>query len=94
MFKASSLTLAAQPAQLRDEAAAYPNPTAGELQLPAGHTYREAKLYDTAGRLCRSLRLAPGSRQLELGQVPDGLYQLELRNAAGAAVTQRLAVQH
>ncbi|RAK66064.1 T9SS type A sorting domain-containing protein [Hymenobacter edaphi] len=93
VYQLTGTLLRARPAQVAPGQGVYPNPTAGTVQLPAGHSYREARLYDPAGRLCRTLRLAPGSAQLELGTLPDGLYQLQLRTAAGVTAVQRLAVQ-
>ncbi len=59
----------------------YPNPARDflhlSLVLPAGVARAEVRLYDSQGRLCRSVSVAAGSLTVPVTGLPAGLYLLE-----------------
>ncbi len=63
---------------LSDGLRAYPNPVKAQLvvETPAPG---QLSLYDAAGRLCLRRSVARGNQTLELQELPQGVYLLELR---------------
>lgn len=71
---------------------AYPNPTTGQLRLPAAGAYKQVTVYDAAGRLCRTAPLGSAETTLDLGSLVAGLYLLRYSGPAAAPQQQRLVV--
>lgn len=71
---------------------AYPTPTTGRVQLPAAGAYRQAAVYDAAGRQCRTAALGPAETSLELGSLGAGVFVLRLSGGPAAPRQQRVVV--
>jgi N-acetylneuraminic acid mutarotase len=62
----------------------YPNPTrnASTLQLPAGSSLLNtpASLFDVGGRMIRQYLITSGQQQIDVSNIPQGVYLLKLAN--------------
>ena len=74
--------------QRTTEAAAYPNPTAGSITLPASSDPIRYRVLNSVGQTLLSGQAA-GSEKLDLSSLPKGTFFLELTTATGRR-TQRL----
>ena len=74
--------------QRTTEAAAYPNPTAGSITLPASSGPIRYRVLNSVGQTLLSGQAA-GSEKLDLSSLPKGTFFLELTTATGRR-TQRL----
>ena len=68
---------------------AYPNPTTGEVRLPAGLSPGTYRVLDARGRV-QQQGPATANARLDLRALPTGSFLLELTDAAGSRRTQRL----
>ena len=79
------------------QAAAFPNPTTGVLDvlLPATHTEGTLLLMEPAGRITHQQRFATGATRIALNLTDEqpGLYLLELRFADGTRAVERVVRQ-
>ena len=74
--------------QRTTEAAAYPNPTAGSITLPASSDPIRYRVLNSVGQTLLSGQAA-GTEKLDLSSLPKGTFFLELTTASGRR-TQRL----
>lgn len=87
----AAIPLASRPAQSA-QLALYPNPTTGQVTLPAVGKFRQLQAYDAAGRLCLTVPVSQGAATVDLGSLPSGLYMVRLQDNGGSSVQQRLVV--
>lgn len=93
-LRLAGTALATAPAQAAPDQLAYPNPTTGLLHLPAAGQFRQASVFDLAGRQCRAQTLGPAATTLDLSGLAPSLYVLRLAGGAGPARQQRITVVH
>ncbi len=67
----------------------YPNPTSGNLSLNI-YTECEVQLMNTSGELLLSKSYFPGTYNLNLSNLPAGIYFLEVRNTEGLNILKIL----
>ncbi len=67
----------------------YPNPTSGNLNLNI-YTECEVQLMNTSGELLLSKSYFPGTYNLNLSNLPAGIYFLEVRNTEGLNILKIL----
>jgi hypothetical protein len=74
----------------------YPNPAHSRVWIQAPQA-SQLRVVDLQGREV-AVRAVPMNRtdeyELDVSQLPNGLYLLQMQNQAGGAQTQRLVVQH
>jgi hypothetical protein len=73
----------------------YPNPTSGNATVEMEEIPRDALLvlYDVLGREVLRQRVTNHHTTLQLQHLPDGCYNLEIRNGVRRLAHQRLVVQ-
>ncbi|MBF9223560.1 T9SS type A sorting domain-containing protein [Hymenobacter ruricola] len=71
---------------------AYPNPTAGPMQLSGALVGNETvRVYDAAGRLCQQGQVSDAKRTLDLSAQPAGLYHVQVTAPDGSVRSQRVS---
>jgi hypothetical protein len=67
-----------------------PNPTAGEVRLTTSHT-AQVTIVNELGQVVYAKQFVAGAHQLELNELPNGLYSVMMISDAGIA-TQKLMI--
>ena len=75
--------LAAAEAAVPETLRVFPNPTAGVLSIELGADAGQATLRDLTGRICRTQALTGQAGQMNIGQLPAGVYVLSVRTTQG-----------
>ncbi|MEM1358614.1 MAG: T9SS type A sorting domain-containing protein [Bacteroidota bacterium] len=72
----------------------FPNPASSVvfLQIPLDLRQTEVQLYAATGQLILSTPWAVGDRRLEVGNLPNGIYTVNIRNADRLGSTRRLLI--
>lgn len=80
-----SITVGNKPLVLPHQVAVYPNPTSGRLTLSTGQDVlaEKVEIYNATGQLVFAQLVSAGITELDLNQLPSGLYRLSLTDASG-----------
>lgn len=75
----------------------FPNPTSGRVELSwkANRQFREVQVVDMSGKLLQQETVRAGSTglELELPDLPSGVYQIGVITANGRKLTQKLVIE-
>jgi hypothetical protein len=71
----------------------YPNPTSGTINIVKQEGILQFSVYDFHGRLAYSNRLTSVSEQIDLGQLPAGVYVVVLQDMKGNNARQKLFIR-
>jgi polyhydroxybutyrate depolymerase len=89
----SPTPLAVSDAMSQTRLQAYPNPSNGELRISGGQPGQSLLLLDAQGKTLRSWTLTEAETQLDLGDLPGGIYLLKQADAGGQGAAIRIALQ-
>jgi hypothetical protein len=83
------------PEQTVQELQVFPNPTADRIRITGlrGHEQMDVRIYDATGSLAMAAMLNPGSPELNLSGLADGLYSLVIQGG-NSRYTSQVAVFH
>lgn len=78
----------------KDEITLYPNPSSGILDIQIRNkNFTSLKVIDQLGKEVEEQNLKPYQKQIDLHQLPDGVYYLQLKGK-GLPVTKKIIIQH
>lgn len=80
--------------KVKSHSSIYPNPSSGLINIMSDEKYNKIKVVSTIGSLLMEKNITQSNQQIDLSNLPNGMYYLILSNDEGQDKIETISIQH